>query len=61
MDGVPPICFFQVDLQCGTDEIYSCLSRQNLWASRFVSVLLGNTQFMSSLMDRIWDLLHNQV
>uniref|UniRef100_H3CTV7 FA complementation group A n=1 Tax=Tetraodon nigroviridis TaxID=99883 RepID=H3CTV7_TETNG len=31
-------------------------NRQNLWASRFVSGLLGHTQFMSSLMHRIWDL-----
>ncbi|XP_029698010.1 Fanconi anemia group A protein homolog [Takifugu rubripes] len=35
-------------------------SKQNLWASRFVTVLLGNTQFMSCLMHRIWDLLRNQ-
>lgn len=44
-----------------TDEIHFCISRQNLWASRFVTVLLGNTQFMSCLMHRIWDLLRNQV
>lgn len=44
-----------------TDEIYFCVSRQNPWASRFVTVLLGNKQFMSCLMHRVWDLLHNQV
>ncbi|KAG8012883.1 Fanconi anemia group A protein, partial [Nibea albiflora] len=32
----------------------------NLWASRFVSMLLGNTQLLSSLLHRLWDLFHNQ-
>ncbi|XP_037623080.1 Fanconi anemia group A protein-like [Sebastes umbrosus] len=35
-------------------------NKQSLWASRFVSVLLGNTQFLSSLLHRLWDLFHNQ-
>ncbi|XP_069384578.1 Fanconi anemia group A protein isoform X2 [Paralichthys olivaceus] len=35
-------------------------NKQNPWASRFVGVLLGNTQLMSSLIHRLWDLFHNQ-
>ncbi|XP_051239093.1 Fanconi anemia group A protein isoform X2 [Dicentrarchus labrax] len=35
-------------------------NKQSLWASRFVSVLLGNTQLLSSLIHRLWDLFHNQ-
>uniref|UniRef100_A0A8D2ZE56 FA complementation group A n=1 Tax=Scophthalmus maximus TaxID=52904 RepID=A0A8D2ZE56_SCOMX len=35
-------------------------NKQNQWASRFVSMLLGNTQLISSLIHRLWDLLHNQ-
>ncbi|XP_060933342.1 Fanconi anemia group A protein [Limanda limanda] len=35
-------------------------NKQNLWASRFVSVLLGNTQLTCSLTHRLWDLFHNQ-
>ncbi|XP_070828741.1 Fanconi anemia group A protein-like isoform X3 [Chaetodon trifascialis] len=35
-------------------------NKQNLWASRFVSALLGNTQLLSSLIQRLWDLCHNQ-
>nr|XP_046249117.1 Fanconi anemia group A protein isoform X2 [Scatophagus argus] len=35
-------------------------NKQNLWASRFVSVLLGNTELLSSLIHRLWDLFHNQ-
>ncbi|XP_070763444.1 Fanconi anemia group A protein-like [Enoplosus armatus] len=35
-------------------------NKQSLWASRFVAVLLGNTQLLSSLMHRLWDLFHNQ-
>ncbi|TKS73099.1 Fanconi anemia group A protein [Collichthys lucidus] len=36
------------------------LNKQSLWASRFVSMLLGNTQLLSSLLHRLWDLFHNQ-
>ncbi|KAG7231068.1 hypothetical protein INR49_025098, partial [Caranx melampygus] len=36
-------------------------NKQSVWASRFVTVLLGNTQLLSSLIHRIWDLFHNQV
>ncbi|KAM9351947.1 Fanconi anemia group A protein [Symphorus nematophorus] len=35
-------------------------NKQALWASRFVSVLLGNKQLLSSLMHRLWDLFQNQ-
>ncbi|XP_034445145.1 Fanconi anemia group A protein isoform X2 [Hippoglossus hippoglossus] len=35
-------------------------NKQNLWASRFVSVLPGNTQLICSLVHRLWDLFHNQ-
>ncbi|XP_029289892.1 Fanconi anemia group A protein isoform X2 [Cottoperca gobio] len=35
-------------------------NKQSLWASRFVSVLLGNTQLVSSLLHRLWDLFYNQ-
>ncbi|TMS04992.1 Fanconi anemia group A protein [Larimichthys crocea] len=35
-------------------------NKQSLWASRFVSMLLGNTQLLSSLLHRLWDLFHNQ-
>lgn len=51
-----PLC-----LWCAAHQIFFCLSRQSLWASRFVSVLLGNTPLLSSLMHRLWDLFHNQV
>ncbi|RVE72327.1 hypothetical protein OJAV_G00060740 [Oryzias javanicus] len=30
------------------------------WASMYVGVLLGNTQLLSCLLNRLWDLLHNQ-
>ncbi|XP_029289893.1 Fanconi anemia group A protein isoform X3 [Cottoperca gobio] len=36
-------------------------NKQSLWASRFVSVLLGNTQLVSSLLHRLWDLFYNQL
>ncbi|XP_071346052.1 Fanconi anemia group A protein [Trachinotus anak] len=36
-------------------------NKQTLWASRFVTVLLGNTQLLSSLIHRLWDLFHNQL
>uniref|UniRef100_A0A3Q3IM50 Fanconi anaemia group A protein N-terminal domain-containing protein n=1 Tax=Monopterus albus TaxID=43700 RepID=A0A3Q3IM50_MONAL len=35
-------------------------NKQSLWASRFVSVLHGNSQLLSSLVHRLWDLFHNQ-
>ncbi|XP_068169253.1 Fanconi anemia group A protein homolog isoform X2 [Antennarius striatus] len=35
-------------------------NKQTRWASRFVSVLLGNTQLLTSLLHRLWDLFHNQ-
>uniref|UniRef100_A0A3Q3EK59 FA complementation group A n=1 Tax=Labrus bergylta TaxID=56723 RepID=A0A3Q3EK59_9LABR len=35
-------------------------NKQSLWASRFVGMLLGSTQFLSSLLHRLWDLFHNQ-
>ncbi|KAJ4937775.1 hypothetical protein JOQ06_002406 [Pogonophryne albipinna] len=35
-------------------------NKQSLWASRLVSVLLSNTQLVSSLLHRLWDLFHNQ-
>ncbi|XP_069019003.1 Fanconi anemia group A protein homolog [Embiotoca jacksoni] len=35
-------------------------NKQSPWASKFVSALLGNTQLLSSLLHRLWDLLHNQ-
>ncbi|XP_040894604.1 Fanconi anemia group A protein isoform X2 [Toxotes jaculatrix] len=35
-------------------------NKQSPWASRFVSVLLGNAQLLSSLIHRLWDLFHNQ-
>ncbi|XP_026166974.1 Fanconi anemia group A protein isoform X2 [Mastacembelus armatus] len=35
-------------------------NKQGLWASRYVSMLLGNTQVLSSLIHRLWDLFHNQ-
>ncbi|XP_011474753.2 Fanconi anemia group A protein isoform X1 [Oryzias latipes] len=35
-------------------------NQQNQWASMFVRMLLGNTQLLSSLMNRLWDLFHNQ-
>ncbi|XP_041651372.1 Fanconi anemia group A protein isoform X2 [Cheilinus undulatus] len=35
-------------------------NKQSLWASRFVGILLGNTQLLSSLLHRLWDLFHNQ-
>ncbi|XP_029908824.1 Fanconi anemia group A protein isoform X2 [Myripristis murdjan] len=35
-------------------------NKQTPWACRFVSALLGNTQLLSSLIHRLWDLFHNQ-
>ncbi|XP_029993188.1 Fanconi anemia group A protein [Sphaeramia orbicularis] len=35
-------------------------NKQSPWASRFVSALLGNTQLLSSLLHRLWDLFHHQ-
>ncbi|XP_077423750.1 Fanconi anemia group A protein isoform X2 [Vanacampus margaritifer] len=35
-------------------------NKQNMWASRFVCVLVCNTQFLSCLLHRLWHLLHNQ-
>ncbi|XP_067445106.1 Fanconi anemia group A protein [Thunnus thynnus] len=35
-------------------------NKQNLWASKFVSILLGNTQLLCSLVHRLWHLFHNQ-
>uniref|UniRef100_A0A4W6EN85 Uncharacterized protein n=1 Tax=Lates calcarifer TaxID=8187 RepID=A0A4W6EN85_LATCA len=35
-------------------------NKQSPWASRFVTVLLGNIQLLSSLIHRLWDLFHNQ-
>ncbi|KAM3609711.1 uncharacterized protein V6R79_019071 [Siganus canaliculatus] len=35
-------------------------SKQNMWASWFVSVLIGNTQLLRTLMHRLWDLFRNQ-
>ncbi|XP_023253185.1 Fanconi anemia group A protein [Seriola lalandi dorsalis] len=35
--------------------------KQSLWASRFITVLLGNTQLLPSIIHRLWDLFHNQV
>ncbi|CAJ1057023.1 Fanconi anemia group A protein-like isoform X2 [Xyrichtys novacula] len=35
-------------------------NKQSPWASRFVSMLLSNTQLLSSLSHRLWDLFHNQ-
>ncbi|KAM8750465.1 Fanconi anemia group A protein isoform 3-T3 [Acanthopagrus schlegelii] len=35
-------------------------NKQSLWASRFVSALLGEPQLLSSLIHRLWDLFHNQ-
>ncbi|XP_054589438.1 Fanconi anemia group A protein isoform X2 [Nothobranchius furzeri] len=34
--------------------------KQSFWASRFIGVLLGNTQLLSKLLHRLWDLFHNQ-
>lgn len=50
-----------MEAHCVIHQIFFCLSRQNLWASSFVSVLLGNTQLISSLVHRLWDLFHRQV
>ncbi|KAF7659222.1 hypothetical protein LDENG_00001280 [Lucifuga dentata] len=35
-------------------------NKQTPWASRFVSVLLSNTELLSSLVHRLWDLFHHQ-
>ncbi|XP_051916764.1 Fanconi anemia group A protein isoform X2 [Hippocampus zosterae] len=35
-------------------------NKQNMWASKFVCVLVCNTQFLSCLLQRLWHLLHNQ-
>ncbi|XP_068458987.1 Fanconi anemia group A protein homolog [Clinocottus analis] len=35
-------------------------NKQSLWASMFVGALLGNTQLLSGLVHRLWDLFHNQ-
>ncbi|XP_041795312.1 Fanconi anemia group A protein-like [Chelmon rostratus] len=35
-------------------------NKQNMWASRFVSALIGNKQLLSGLIHRLWDLFHNQ-
>ncbi|KAK2841725.1 hypothetical protein Q5P01_011925 [Channa striata] len=35
-------------------------NKQSPWASTVVAVLLGNTQLLSSLIHRLWDLFHNQ-
>ncbi|XP_028304960.1 Fanconi anemia group A protein isoform X2 [Gouania willdenowi] len=35
-------------------------NRQSLWASSLVSTLLSNTQLLSSILHRLWDLFHNQ-
>ncbi|XP_024138361.1 Fanconi anemia group A protein isoform X2 [Oryzias melastigma] len=32
----------------------------NQWASMFVGMMLGNTQLLSCLLNRLWDLFHNQ-
>ncbi|XP_061532496.1 Fanconi anemia group A protein isoform X3 [Phycodurus eques] len=35
-------------------------NKQIMWASRFVCVLVCNTQFLFCLLHRLWHLLHNQ-
>nr|XP_043891972.1 Fanconi anemia group A protein homolog [Solea senegalensis] len=45
---------------CVEQYLVFCVFRQNQWASRFVAVLLGNTQLLSGLIHRLWDLFHNQ-
>ncbi|KAM8891127.1 Fanconi anemia group A protein isoform 3-T3 [Spinachia spinachia] len=35
-------------------------NKQSAWASALVRTLLGNTQLLSGLMQRLWDLFHNQ-
>ncbi|XP_061677787.1 Fanconi anemia group A protein isoform X4 [Syngnathoides biaculeatus] len=35
-------------------------NKQIMWASRFVCVLVCNTEFLSCLLHRLWHLLHNQ-
>ncbi|CAG5958374.1 unnamed protein product [Menidia menidia] len=35
-------------------------NKQSLWASRYVSMIFGNKQLLSSVMNRLWDLFHNQ-
>ncbi|KAM9854727.1 Fanconi anemia group A protein [Aulostomus maculatus] len=35
-------------------------NKQNLWASAYVSTLLGNPQLLSSLLQRLWHLFHHQ-
>ncbi|MEQ2227299.1 hypothetical protein ILYODFUR_036299, partial [Ilyodon furcidens] len=34
--------------------------KQSFWGCRFVGVLLGNRQLLSSVIHRLWDLFHNQ-
>ncbi|KAM7396333.1 hypothetical protein PAMP_019378 [Pampus punctatissimus] len=35
-------------------------NKQSLWASKFVSILLGNTHLLCSLVHRLWHLFHKQ-
>ncbi|XP_037834269.1 Fanconi anemia group A protein isoform X3 [Kryptolebias marmoratus] len=35
-------------------------NKQGFWASRFVRALLVNTQLLSGVLHRLWDLFHNQ-
>ncbi|KAM4573595.1 Fanconi anemia group A protein [Odontesthes bonariensis] len=35
-------------------------NKQSLWASRYVGVLFGNKQLLSTVINRLWDLFHNQ-
>ncbi|XP_047201810.1 Fanconi anemia group A protein-like isoform X5 [Girardinichthys multiradiatus] len=35
-------------------------NKQSFWGCRFVGVLLGNRQLLSSVIHRLWDLFHNQ-
>ncbi|XP_037307939.2 Fanconi anemia group A protein homolog [Pungitius pungitius] len=35
-------------------------NKQSAWASMFVNTLLSNTQLLSGLIHRLWDLFHNQ-
>ncbi|XP_041852681.1 Fanconi anemia group A protein-like isoform X2 [Melanotaenia boesemani] len=35
-------------------------NKQSPWASRFVCMLLGNKQLLSSFIQRLWDLFHHQ-
>ncbi|XP_029377827.1 Fanconi anemia group A protein isoform X2 [Echeneis naucrates] len=36
-------------------------NKQSPWASRFISVLLGNKHLLASLIQRLWDLFHKQL